>query len=324
MTFIKDMYRDEIRDGWLVKSSVKKAWNKMLEIWQEVDRICKKYDIKYWAYGGTLLGAARHGGFIPWDTDFDICLMRPEYNILCDAVERELIQEDSAFEVGRRDFNNYRIALSSTTMILKEDLYERVPDAPYGMMIDIFPLDIAPDNTLEGNLSALKLWELLSTINDSNYYALKEKVKNGQKSYNDWETIEYFRALPKNGQQEFYNQYAALLFDKSGSTIWIDHVNRSYSSLQEYPFLQKEWFRETIYLPFESVKLPCPVDYEKELVTYYNDWHKFVCDRQFHMGDVYSPDIPYEEFFERVNPELMFPPEEEVDANSLNKEKAST
>lgn len=319
MAFIKDMCHDEIRDGWLVKSSIKKAWDKMLEMWQEVDRICRKYKLNYWAYCGTLLGAARHSGFVPWDTDLDLCMMRPEYNIFCDAVERELIQEDSAFEVGRRDFNNYRIALSSTTLLLNEDLREREPNKAYGIMIEIYPMDVAPDNTLEGDLATLKLLELLSSTDDSRYINLKERLDNGQKLHNDWQTIEYFHALPEKSRHEFYNQYAALLFDNSSLIAWINDILEAPQKIY-----LKEWFRDTVYLPFESIKLPVPVDYDKILTKLYGDWHKFVYDRKFRIGDVYSPDVPYKEFFERVNPELMFPPEEEVDANSLNKEKAST
>ncbi|MBR1645748.1 MAG: LicD family protein [Selenomonadaceae bacterium] len=65
MSFIRDLYRDEIRDGWLVTADTKKIWNRQLEIWSELDRICRKHDITYWAGWGTLLGAARHNGFIP-------------------------------------------------------------------------------------------------------------------------------------------------------------------------------------------------------------------------------------------------------------------
>lgn len=318
MAFIKDLYRDEIRDGWLVKSSIKKAWNKMLELWQEVDRICRKYKLNYWAYGGTLLGAVRHGGFIPWDTDIDFCMMRPEYNILCDAVEHEWNQENGVFKIYCKNFNVLKLGLSSTTMLLEKDFRKRDPNSCYGIMADIFPMDIAPDGTPEGDLAAAGIWELINSLADSNYFELKERTKTGEKLINDWQTIEHFHSLTEREQQKFYSDYIALLFNKSSAIFWIDHISK------DYPFLQKEWFRETIYLPFESVQLPCPVDYEKELVAYYNDWHKFVCDRQFRMGDVYSSDIPYEEFFKRVNPELMFPPKEEVDENSSTQEKAST
>ena len=81
MAFFEDLHNDEIRDGFLVMADRKKCWNMQLEIWQEIDRICRKHNIKYYAIYGTLLGAVRHKGFIPWDDDMDLCILRPESNI---------------------------------------------------------------------------------------------------------------------------------------------------------------------------------------------------------------------------------------------------
>lgn len=319
MTFIENMYRDEFRDGWLVRAGIKKSWNKMLEMWQEIDRICRKYKLNYWAYGGTLLGAVRHGGFVPWDTDLDLCMMRPEYNIFCDAVEHELIQEDGLFEVERKDYNNYRLALSTTTMLGRENLHEKEPNKTHGMLIEVYPLDINADNTLKGDLATLKLLELISSIIEANYLDLKERAKNNQRTYNEWQIIENFHSLNEKDRQEFYKKYSALLFDKSSAITWIgyvmDGIQRTYT---------KEMFRETLYLPFETIKMPVPVDYEKILTELYGDWHKFVYDHTFRIGSVHSPDIPYKEFLEKVDLNLTFMPEEKSEDKDSEEEKGSS
>lgn len=305
MSFVKDLYRDEIRDGWLVSSDIKKAWEKMLEMWQEIDRICHKYKINYWTYCGTLLGSARHKGFVPWDTDMDLCMMRPEYNIFCDAVERELIREGGDFEIGHKKFNNFRIALASTTMLGKDDLNAKEITRPCGMMIEVYPLDVAPDGTPEGNRSVKKILELLNCGSESGYSLLEKRVKNGQALYNDWGILKKYHALSEKAKQDFYNNYAAMLFNESSAVGWIEDRIKA-----QHKIYAKEYFRETIQLPFESVQMPAPIEYEKILTALYGDWHKFVYDKTFRMGKIYSPDIPYREFFKRVDLNFMFPPED--------------
>ena len=63
---------------------------RMLELLTEVDRICKRHHIQYWLSSGTLIGAARHGGFIPWDDDLDIEMLLPDYERLMRVLPDEL------------------------------------------------------------------------------------------------------------------------------------------------------------------------------------------------------------------------------------------
>lgn len=71
-------------------SVLRKYQKRLLEILIEVDKICQKYDIQYWMDGGTLLGAVRHGGFIPWDDDIDIAVKHDEYKKMLEVLEKEL------------------------------------------------------------------------------------------------------------------------------------------------------------------------------------------------------------------------------------------
>ena len=204
MEFIKDLYRDEIRDGWLVKSDMKKVWQRQLEIWQEVDRICRKHKINYYADGGTLLGAARHGGFIPWDDDFDICMMRPDYNRFYEVVEEELMQSGGAFEILFKRFSGMKISHSQTTMLAIENIGN---ESPKGILLDIFSLDVAQDGTDEAFLAVNSLKEVVWTI--CNYPTLLKHVQDGGKTISDWGLIEMVHNLPDVSQQlEFLNVFA--------------------------------------------------------------------------------------------------------------------
>lgn len=71
-------------------TQLRKIQLRILEIMVEIDKICRKHDIKYWLDGGTLLGAVRHGGFIPWDDDLDICMMQEDYERFIEIAPKEL------------------------------------------------------------------------------------------------------------------------------------------------------------------------------------------------------------------------------------------
>ena len=72
----------EKRDGYYISMEMKKIWNVQLKLLKEFQIICKKNNIIYYACGGTLLGAIRHKGYIPWDDDIDIMMTRDEYEKL--------------------------------------------------------------------------------------------------------------------------------------------------------------------------------------------------------------------------------------------------
>ena len=118
-----------------------------LEMLEEVDRICKKCNIHYNIIAGTLLGAVRHGGFIPWDDDADVALLRPEYDKFRKACRTELDTARYEFQ-DHRNTKGYRWGYGKLrrkdTLFLRE--YQE--EMPYfqGVFIDIFPLDSVPDN----------------------------------------------------------------------------------------------------------------------------------------------------------------------------------
>lgn len=120
-----------------------------LEMLLEVDRICKKNGIKYTIIGGTLLGAVRHGGFIPWDDDADVAMLRTEYDKFCEICEKELDVSRFYFQTMDNTIGyrwGYAKLRRKNTLFLRENQEEM--EYEQGIFLDIFPIDGTPDNAI--------------------------------------------------------------------------------------------------------------------------------------------------------------------------------
>lgn len=149
-------------------SDLRRMQMRMLDILIEVDKICKKYDIPYWLAGGTLLGAVRHGGFIPWDDDLDIELMREDYLKLIPLLRKEL-PEKFVVQTNKTD-KNYFLTFAKvrdTQTTISENKQSDINYKYRGIYMDIFPME-------NSNSVLLKLSSYL------NYYIVGtlSKMKN--------------------------------------------------------------------------------------------------------------------------------------------------
>ena len=80
---------EEVRNGYTVTSKAKRAWAVQIDLLIKLDEVCKKYGLRYFADSGTLLGAARDHGFIPWDDDIDVTMLRADYEKLKEVADKE-------------------------------------------------------------------------------------------------------------------------------------------------------------------------------------------------------------------------------------------
>lgn len=128
------------------KDTLEKLHKTELEILDEFVRICKKYNLQYFLMGGTLLGAVRHKGFIPWDDDIDVGLQRKDYEKFTEIVEQEL---DSKYMIDNK-YTNPKYYLNFTKIRKKNTLFiqdiQENYDGPKGIWIDIFPIDEAKND----------------------------------------------------------------------------------------------------------------------------------------------------------------------------------
>ncbi|MBO6298437.1 MAG: LicD family protein [Lachnospiraceae bacterium] len=147
MYFPNEYFYDEVREGFYISGMMKHSWAAQMQVLDEVAELCRKHDIQWFADCGSLLGAVRHGGFVPWDDDLDICMLRDDYQRFHKYVVPELPDE---YEVMTYECGEYwqmitRVVNRSGISFRPEDL-ERYHGFPYACGIDVFVLDyVAPD-----------------------------------------------------------------------------------------------------------------------------------------------------------------------------------
>lgn len=144
-------FKDEVRDGFYVSGYMKHFWAAQLEVLRVVDEICDKHQIPYFAAFGTLLGAVRHKGYIPWDDDLDICMLRSDYERFLQVVKQEV--PDTYQVLNCRNSNYYALytrIVNTGTIRLDAEFVERYYQIPYPVGIDLFVLDyVSADEVLE-------------------------------------------------------------------------------------------------------------------------------------------------------------------------------
>lgn len=152
----------------------------LLRLLRIVDYICKKYNLVYWLDAGTLLGAHRHNGFIPWDDDIDIAMPREEYDKFIEAfalekIEGIFLQSKKTDENYKQDFIKIRDLKSK---VIENSEVNKEINYMNGIFLDIFPLDEIKENNILRKLGKLihKLAYLSVYMNDDSNYKIYKKL----------------------------------------------------------------------------------------------------------------------------------------------------
>lgn len=284
-----NFYKEEIRCNYHVTEKTKRIWAVQLEMLDEVERICSKYQIPYFADSGTLIGAIRHKGYIPWDDDIDLVMMRGDYNRFIQAAVKE-VKEPLLLQTVYTEENylkgHIQIRNSNTTGYNRED--ER---AGYhcGIFIDIFPLDGVPDSRWMRNVWRFQVrtvWSILYTWYRFGYYpnaTIAGRILHG---------IGAILRIPIPKAFRWYEKLCAR-YSKENTQYVCDTV---FITAWEKNLWERKWFETSVLMPFENRKVPVPCGYDGRLKAEYGDYLKPVQAPACHGELVLDPDVSYQDF----------------------------
>lgn len=240
-----------------------------LEIAKEIRRICETHHIPYYLTGGTLLGAVRHGGFIPWDDDMDIGMLRDDYERFLEACQDDLGER---FFLQTWDTDpDYpmpyaKIRLNGTHF---REAFCADADIHDGIFVDIFPFDNVPDDRRAQNRQARRcrickrlLWIKKGMGKNLRVGALRERV-------NYWFPWALAQLLPYEAVKGYFKR---VLVKYNGQQTQKVVTCGSYSYHKES--LNRSWVTQLEPIPFETEMFLSFRDWEAYLTYFYGDWRK--------------------------------------------------
>lgn len=234
-----------------------------LELLCEVRRICKLRNIHYNIIAGTLLGAHRHGGFIPWDDDADVALLREEYEKFRSACENDLNKERYYFQ-DHRNTEGYRWGYGKLRKKETELVVAGTEHLPYeqGIWIDIFPLDFVPDSKAGRSISNFHCFCIRKLL-----YSEAGRLREA----NPFLRFLY-AALSKINYQTVFRYYESYILRRNRKkTDWV-RILTFPTPNREYGYLCK-WYENSTDTVFEKEVFSGISDYGDYLEFKFGNWH---------------------------------------------------
>jgi len=272
MHFEPEYFKEEIRDGFRISSLMKRCWAAQTEVLETFDRICGECGIRYFLADGTLLGAVRHKGFIPWDDDIDIWMFRFDLNRLIDSCGEVLSREGLELVTPHSDknYNNLAFRLINTRVIrLEEDFLKKYWLFPFMAGLDIFPLDYIPRD--EEKLQLMKTLAVSANVLGGVWDDPAVDPAEKRDTFLQLAELVGYRADPEkisaNDLWKLTDRICSIFGEEDADQL---------SNFPEYvgnpkKIFDKEWFSETTDLTFEGLSLPCPAEYEKVLTASFGE-----------------------------------------------------
>lgn len=244
-----------------------------LEILKDIDRVCREYDIAYWLDSGTVLGARRHGGFIPWDDDIDLGMPRDDYERFLDVALAAL---GNRFRVTCSRSNPRQAALFAKVMLKgTRFVTDETEEAGFdqGVFVDIFPYDAvcSEPNAAKRQRERCMMWQSLSYLYHSKHIVVPHKGALGAAEKAACRIAHYVvRAVLSPGRINRGFDKAAMIAKNDPESDAL--MASSYAATEPFP---KSMLLPPGIIQFEGKDFFAPADVEGYLRTQYGQtWNQ--------------------------------------------------
>ena len=284
----EDFFKEEVRCNYLVSAEMKRIWAVLLDMYLTFAEVCDKYGFRYCVMGGTLLGAIRHNGFIPWDDDFDVLMPRDDYNRFIKIASNDFSHplflqtpySDPGYYVSWIKLRN-----STTTGISKHTCHRKFNQ---GLYFDIFPMDYCDPKTIEEDTNEINvLNKKMGAYMRRGSCLLNERQKQDEITYYTDNPLEVWNRIQEIASNKKYHNSEFVC-----NTVY---TGDPYT-LRMHPI---SCYSEMIDHKFEGITVKIPVGYDKILSIMYGDYMKFPpieMRGERHADLIFDPDKPYTEY----------------------------
>jgi lipopolysaccharide cholinephosphotransferase len=251
-----------IREGYCISDEeLRRIQLIELEMLIEVDRICSKHNITYCISAGTLLGAIRHGGFIPWDDDADVAFLREEYDKFCKACEKDLDKErfyfqDSVTTPGYR-WGHGKLRRKGTSFVR---LHQESMPYEQGIYIDIMPYDSVPDNYIARKIHTFRCFLYRKCF----WAPIGKNISKGMAKL----LYQMLSKVPDKKLYRSYYRYIEKVNEKKTKRVRISTIPLP-GGKDGY---LREYLLNTVTIYFEGIKLKGIKDYDGYLTFKYGSY----------------------------------------------------
>ena len=276
--------KEETRRDYTISETMKKAWAVQMDLLQELLRVCNEHGLRVFADSGTLIGAVREKGFIPWDDDIDVAMLRSDYDKLM-ALSKEFKEPFFLQTISSHPYyiNRYaQLHMKGTTAIRTDGKPQRHQQ---NIFIDIFVIDTMPSNPRAFKRhyarvrSASQKLKIVRKITHRLPKPIYLWCREHTKFLSDKYRYEEFERVVRSVAMDDRKAYGAFLCQNM--TLPIKHL---------------AGYKETIMLPFEHIMIPCPSGYDELLRLEYGDYMRPVQAPTMHGTMLYDAEKSYEEY----------------------------